>query len=387
MADTKISQLPAVVAVSGTDEFAVNQAFVSKKLNTAQLSNYLTSSVSASAFQGQLPANRVAAGVFASGAYAFPSGFTQSSATDGFHNAGFTEWHELVAAPATPDATHIRIYSSDFHGFSTLDLLDSQGLIVKIGQDAFFTALNSTAVTLTKGTAVHITGSSGNSALVHMCIASASNHMPCDGIVAADIAAGAYGRIMLHGEIININTTAFGEGDTLYVSPTVEGGLTNIRPSFPNTAQQVGAVIVRSAGAGRILVDVHGFERFIVSGALAVSGTLITPIYDWGTVSASATFSFLSSSVQMVTLAAANATASFVNLQDGATITLQVFQDNGGNRSIGQWVPSIAFPRTGSFGGPSGTFSTGPQQMDYFTFTYNARKGKVFGRQVAIGFN
>lgn len=387
MADTKISQLPAVVAVSGTDEFAVNQAFVSKKLNTAQLSNYLTGSVSVSAFQGQLSAGRVSAGIFATGTYDFPSGLTQSGPTDGFHNAGFTEWHELAADPITPDALHTRFYAADFHGFSTLNMLDSQGLITKIGQDAFFTAFNANSFTLTKGMVVHVTGSQGNSPTVHPCIASASNHMPADGITAQDISAGAYGRVMIHGEIANINTNAFLAGDSLYVSPTTEGGFVNVRPKFPNTAQQIATVLVSSAGAGRVLVNIQGYERFVVSGSLAVSGTLITPIFDWGTVSASATFSFLSSSVQMVTLAAANTTASFIDLQDGATITLQVFQDNAGNRSVGQWVPNISFPNTGSFGGPSGTFSTSAQQMDYFTFTYNARKGRVYGRQVAQGFN
>src|SRR5512135_3343683 len=104
MADTKISQLPAVVAVSGTDEFAVNQAFASKKVSTSQLQSFISTGSFTGSFAGQIPANNVLPGVFSAGAYLFPSGYTQSSPDAGFHNAGFTEWHDLTVAPATPDS-------------------------------------------------------------------------------------------------------------------------------------------------------------------------------------------------------------------------------------------------------------------------------------------
>lgn len=258
MADTKISQLPAVVAVSGTDEFAVNQAFASKKVSTAQLQSFISTGSFTGSMVGSVVANLL----------------TQSDATAGFHNEGYTEWHELVATPATPDVNHARIYAADFHGFSTLNMLDSQGLVIRVGQDATFTVRNNFAVTITKGSIVHITGAQAGAATVVLAIASASAVMPADGIAVTDIAPAAYGRVMIHGELSGINTAGFLEGDTLFVSAVNAGQFVSTAPMYPYISQQV-ATVLTATNNGTIRVGIQAFDRSVVAHSFAISGSLV----------------------------------------------------------------------------------------------------------------
>jgi hypothetical protein len=49
-------------------------------------------------------------------------------------------------------------------------------------------------------------------------------------------------------------SSAWNIGDTLYVSNTVAGGLTNIKPSVPALSQEMGTVLIKDATAGKIQV-------------------------------------------------------------------------------------------------------------------------------------
>lgn len=87
------------------------------------------------------------------------------------------------------------------------------------------------------------------------------------GIVAEDITNNQEGYIMLYGQLNNINTTGsiqgetWNDGDLLYLSPFVAGGITNIKPTAPNHSVSLGYVVYSHANNGKIFVKIqNGYE-------------------------------------------------------------------------------------------------------------------------------
>lgn len=66
-------------------------------------------------------------------------------------------------------------------------------------------------------------------------------------ILAPTLANNSFGTIITKGRFQGINTVAFTQGDSLYVSPTVAGDLTNVRPDSPYYDVKIGTVITSSA--------------------------------------------------------------------------------------------------------------------------------------------
>ena len=80
------------------------------------------------------------------------------------------------------------------------------------------------------------------------------------GVATQDIANGGSGRVTVWGRVRNIDTTGtpFGEvwsaGQLLYVSTSVAGGFTNVKPTAPNQSIPIAQVRVVSASAGEVFV-------------------------------------------------------------------------------------------------------------------------------------
>ena len=87
------------------------------------------------------------------------------------------------------------------------------------------------------------------------------------GIVYENINNNQTGRIVVIGEIIGINTTGnlqgetWTDGDILYLSPTIAGAITNIKPTAPNHSVIVGYVVYAHQNNGKIYCKVaNGYE-------------------------------------------------------------------------------------------------------------------------------
>jgi len=118
------------------------------------------------------------------------------------------------------------------------------------------TAKNVSGGTLTAGTPVYQSGTSGNAIEVQQADADTSS-MPAIGILAEDIADQAEGDIVLLGFLQGIDTSSFSAGDTLYVSAT--GTLANTPPTGESAKiQNIGKVIKVHATNGSILVTGAG---------------------------------------------------------------------------------------------------------------------------------
>ena len=106
--------------------------------------------------------------------------------------------------------------------------------------------------TLTKGDVVYISGHSGQKTEVDKADASDSNKMPAFGVVAAD-PVGQNVDIVTFGTLKTINTSAYSEGDELFVSTTA-GQLTSTAPSGEGNLVQKIAKVVRAGVSGNIKI-------------------------------------------------------------------------------------------------------------------------------------
>ena len=126
----------------------------------------------------------------------------------------------------------------------------SAGISVGNATQLQFTALNNTGSTITKGSAVYISGYTTDTQ-ISLADNSSAATMPCFGLTSDAIANGATGVVVTAGELSGINTSSFTEGDELYVG--TGGALTATKPTGTALIQKV-AKVAKAAGSGDLLV-------------------------------------------------------------------------------------------------------------------------------------
>jgi len=121
---------------------------------------------------------------------------------------------------------------------------------------------NQTGAGLTKTQAVYISGSSGQRPLITPAQADAeATSKGTIGLLLNDVANNTDVYVVTGGLITNVDTSAFLDGDVLWLSETVAGGLTKTIPESPNHAVHIGWVVKSHATLGVILVSVeNGYE-------------------------------------------------------------------------------------------------------------------------------
>ena len=164
--------------------------------------------------------------------------------------------------------------------------LRSGDATLQIGQELNVLVKNGSGSTILNGSAVYIVGSDN----VHMVVnlAQADNHEHSEktlGVMTHDVAAGATGYCTTYGVVRNIDTSALPEGEIVYLSATIPGGLTATKPSAPTHTIPVGVSLSQHATTGQIFVD----PRYI-SDLETLHDVLVTNIQDndrlaWNTAS------------------------------------------------------------------------------------------------------
>jgi hypothetical protein len=121
---------------------------------------------------------------------------------------------------------------------------------------------NNTGATLTKGTVVYINGTIGQLSTVAKALATSdATSAQTLGMITADLANNTNGYVTVIGVITNINTSAYTDGQQLYLSPTIAGAVTATKPYAPQHLVYVGIVEHAHPTQGKIFVRVqNGFE-------------------------------------------------------------------------------------------------------------------------------
>jgi hypothetical protein len=139
----------------------------------------------------------------------------------------------------------------------TLNLGMAYGVTQQVGLETYARVANFTGVTIPNGTVVGFTGAVPDSALsVSPYLANgATNTLYVVGVMTHDLPdSGEKGYCTVWGFVRDVNTSAFTLGDILYASPTVAGGLTNIKPTAPNNVVPIAAVLQIGTTDGIIFV-------------------------------------------------------------------------------------------------------------------------------------
>ena len=150
---------------------------------------------------------------------------------------------------------------------ATLDLGMGGGNVTQqIGQEIYYRVKNQSGATISNGRVVRNAGSVGASGRIlgeYMIADGTYPFAKTLGIATEDILNGSDGLVTEFGVVRGLNTTgslygeSWSDGDVLYVSSTIPGGLTNVEPQAPNQILEMGVVIFSNVGNGSIFVDRH----------------------------------------------------------------------------------------------------------------------------------
>jgi hypothetical protein len=194
---------------------------------------------------------------------------------------------------------------------------------------------NITGATIPKKSAVYINGASGNRPTINYSQAnSESTSSKTFGLTESDILHNGVGYVVVEGQLSNVDTTMFTEGQLLWLSPTTPGGLTTTKPSAPNHMVFVGYVVRSHPTEGIIETKIqNGFELNELHN-VAINGVTNGQalIYDGATsLWKNQTISIPASNIYTVeyfTLDSLNISSSSITLAhtptDSTTVTLDV---------------------------------------------------------------
>lgn len=232
--------------------------------------------------------------------------------------------------------------------FGTLEFgLKGGNVNYRLGQSSIVYVKSADNAGLTKGTVVYTVGSDGINKTVRLGQANAeSTSSKTFGIIAETVSGGGKAFCITFGNLEGINTSAFAEGATIYLSPTVAGGMTTTKPSAPNHMVVLGFCLRSHATQGVIFVKVqNGFEldeiHDVAIGTLANNNLLA---YEASTsLWKNKTFAELG-------LSSGTGTANFVTKWSNATggLTNSLIFDNGTNVGINNILPTYNLDITGT---------------------------------------
>jgi hypothetical protein len=178
----------------------------------------------------------------------------------------YTDYTSLVS-PANPSTGQARLYASSRAG-TTIDAMayrTSLGLEVVLGRDLLIQVRNVSGASIAAGQVVYCSGSSASIGRIELAQADATmTKLPPIGVTTAAIANNANGLIMTRGVMI-LDTSGFAAGDTLYLSPTTPGAVTNVVPSHPNVEHVVGVVEFVNT-SGLIMVSIVPINLHRIDG-------------------------------------------------------------------------------------------------------------------------
>jgi|TARA_Y100000015_G_scaffold37807_1_gene40068 hypothetical protein len=135
---------------------------------------------------------------------------------------------------------------------------------------------NQSGSTINKGDVVYVAGThSSGKPIIALADNNGTNTYPAIGLVYADVTDGNDGQVILSGQLLNVDTSSYSAGDSLYLHSTA-GSLTTTRPTAATEkVQKVGLVTKSHATSGSILIIGAGRTNDINNELVALTGVAL----------------------------------------------------------------------------------------------------------------
>ena len=287
-----------------------------------------------------------------------PSAFT-SVAVTGTAGVGVLSLVGQSVNPTPPAAGTALVHAVTTNGFTRFEQDNEAPTNLVLGRDSAAIARNTTAAVIPKGSVLYITGTSGNVPSIALARANSATTLPAMFVATDDIAVNAFGQVLRSGALIGVNTSAYASGDRVYASPTVAGGLTNVRPSGVNFAQRVGSVIVAGVGNGSIDINIApallnmetgtNAAAWVASGTVAGANLSGTNTGDQTNISGSAATVTAAAQPSITSVGSSLTTSGSLGLRGQAA---------GGTWTVGGWTKAVSMGAGGTLWWPKGTSAT-----------------------------
>jgi hypothetical protein len=148
---------------------------------------------------------------------------------------------------------------------TTNDLVITTSSVVTSATRLITSVYNKSGATITKGSVIYIDGAH-SSTLPSIALAKAnaeSTSAYTYGLVETDIPNNSQGTVIQNGTITNLNlpTSSYTDGQTLYLSPTIDGGYTTTKPLAPYHYVSIGTITRAHPNFGTIQIAIrNGFQ-------------------------------------------------------------------------------------------------------------------------------
>jgi hypothetical protein len=205
-----------------------------------------------------------------SASYIVPGATLYLTSASNSHSASYIEQYDIDyyrKLPNVPQRESRMFYDSAHRAWS---YWTDKGFAILPGKEVIWAASNPGTSTIPKGTVVHLSGSayggdteSGSAGTTvpsaRAAIADGTGlHYNAVGVTRCDIPSGSFGYVLQSGVAHNLNTAGFSVGDTLWLSTTAPGAVTNIKPGQPNEIVQIGFVQIADTAinGGSVIVNI-----------------------------------------------------------------------------------------------------------------------------------
>lgn len=146
-------------------------------------------------------------------------------------------------------------YSSADDALSYYDNIS--GTSIQIGKELVLDARNDTGSTILNGKVVYISGATGQYPTITLARADAIGTSRVIGVATHDIPNNTIGKVTISGAVNDLDTSAFSDGDAVYLSASTAGNITATTPTSPNFVVPVGYIAHAHVTQGKLIVSLQ----------------------------------------------------------------------------------------------------------------------------------
>ncbi len=208
--------------------------------------------------------------------YAMTASYSNNLQISGsINNVDYIDFNTGSATPAWKSG---RVFWNNTDG--ALSVYNAEAdVTLQVGQENWTRVRNNTGTTITNGTAVRLNGAQGDVPTVEraqsLAVSGSINlQNQILGLATHDIEHNSFGYVTTQGLVRGVNTSAFNDGDTLFVGTGSSGVIQNVPPRAPYEIIPIGVCVKAGpGGSGIIYVAVQQPYDFSDLSSVLVSGS------------------------------------------------------------------------------------------------------------------